>query len=226
MPPSKGLSSRSVFKFQSVKLFQINNSQFLNLRNTSILAYASNYDNEIISVPGDVFLTFSNITVVNNTLSIQDNTADIASLFSFRDNSQQVNLVSFIDSHFEDNQSIMSTMRISESVNININLTNNTFRNNFGLYGSAVLSILNKISKLNQLWATNNVFQNSQSIQKGGVFSITMGVQNVTLLNNIYINNSAQQGGVGYTSLANVMYYENNGTYIGNITSQFVLSLI
>ena len=190
------------------------------------MTYNGNYDNEIASDPGDVSLTFNNITVTNNTVNIQDDTADQANLFSFHDDSSQTNLISFVDSHFEDNILTMSTIKILESYKMSLNLTNNAFRNNFGLYGSAVLSIIDLPLKMNELWAVNNVFQDNHSAQRGGVFSIIIGFQNVTLLNNIYINNSALQGGVGYTSISSVMYYEDNGTYIGNITSQFVISLI
>ena len=92
------------------------------------------------------------------------------------------------------------------------------FLNNFGSYGSAILSILSLATNMHQLWVKGNVFQDNRSLQKGGVFSIIMSSPNVTLLNNVYINNSAQQGGVGYTILGNVMYYEDNGTYVGNTT--------
>ena len=95
MAPSKGLPSRAVFQLKSVKSLQINNSRFLNLQNTSILTYNGNYDNEIASDPGDVSLTFNNITVTNNTVNIQDDAADQANLFSFHDDSSQTNQISF-----------------------------------------------------------------------------------------------------------------------------------
>ena len=194
------------------------------MQNTSIITYASKYDNALTSVSDNVSMTFINITVVNNTINIQDDTVDQANLFSFQTAEPRPNTISFVDSHFENNNVTTSIIR-AKAFNVNLNLTNNTFRNNFGSSGSAVLSIINLRDYRSQLWIISNVFQDNHSPQKGGVFSILIALQNLTLLNNIYINNSAQQGGVGYTGIGDVMFYEDNNTYIGNITSQLFGSL-
>ena len=196
------------------------------MRNTSIMIYHSFNLNLIYLQDFNVSITFSNITVENNIVDIQDDIAAQANLFSFQGSGTRPTIISFVDSYFKDNKVASSIIKISETLEISLNLTNNTFRNNFGSYGSAIVSIANIPIYLNQLWATNNVFQDNHSLKKGAIFSIVLAIQNLTLLNNIYINNSAQQGGVGYTSMSSVVYYEDNGTYIGNITSQFFEGLI
>ena len=195
----------------------MNNSQFLNMQNVSIITFASSHESVLVGIGENVSLTFSNITVVNNTINIQDNTVDLANLFSFQNTIHQPTLISFVDSCFKDNKVTMSMIKFSEAYSFDLNLTNNTFCNNFGSYGSAVLSIINLPFFLSQLWAISNVFQDNHSSQKGGVFSVNIALETITLLNNIYVNNSAQQGGVGYTGIGDVKFYENNGTYIGNI---------
>ena len=226
MPLSEGLSSRGVFQFENVVSLQINNSRFLNLQNASIVTYSSSHQNALSFFVGFVYLTFSNITVANNTINIQDGAVDRANLFSFQNDAlNYFIIVDFIDSHFKDNKVTTSTIIISKANQINLQLKNNTFRNNVGSYGSAILSIINLYDTV-QLWVGDNKFQDNLSLQKGGVFSIIASSPNITLLNNVYINNSAQQGGVGYTILENVGYYEDNGTYIGNIISQLSVSLI
>ena len=197
------------------------NSRFLNMQNTSIMIYQS-IDINLLNYERDfnASIIFSNITVENNIVDIQDDTAAQANLFSFQGSGTKITIITFVDSHFKDNKVTSSIIKISETFKISLNLTNNIFRNNFGSYGSAIVSIANIPVFLNQLWATNNVFQDNYSLKKGAIFSIVLAIQNLTLLNNIYINNSAQQGGVGYTSMSSVVYYEDNGTYIGNITPQ------
>ena len=220
MIPSDGASPLFVFKLDRVIHIQMNNSRFLNMQNTSIVTFDSNNEGYLNTNNENVSMTFSNITVANNNLDIQDNTAAQANLFSFQGAGKQPTIISFVDSYFKDNKVTSSIIKISETSNISLNLTNNTFYNNFGSYGSAIVSITNMILYLNQLWVINNLFEDNHSLKKGAIFSIVLAIQNLTLLNNIYINNSAQQGGVGYTSNSNVMYYEDNGTYIGNITYQ------
>ena len=204
----------------------MNNSRFLNIQNASIVNNVHNIHDKLNFVDENVSLTFSNITVANNTINIQDNTSDRANLFSFQYPAYRKTIVSFADSYFKDNKVTMSMIKIYESFGVNLKLTNNTFSNNFGLYGSAIVSIINISFYRSWIRARSNLFQDNYSAQKGGVFFINIALENITLLNNIYINNSAQQGGVGYTGIGNVLYYEDNGTYIGNITSQLFGNLI
>ena len=190
---------------------QLNNSRFLNLQDASIMTYAGSGNGVY-----QVFLTFNNITVANNTISIQDDNADRANLFSLQ--GTKTTVISFVNSLFRDNKVTTSTINIYNTKKVKLLLTSNTFRNNFASYSSTIVSIRGLIV-CEEFLITNNLFQDNHSSQKGGVFSIISACETLQLKSNIYINNSAQKGGVGYFNLALIDLYEVNGTYIGKTPS-------
>lgn len=203
----------------------ISNSLFLNVQNTLLLGFF-NIDRTAVYESASVTnMIFNNLTVVNNTANYTDTNTRYASLFDMKSLLKSMS-IDFYNCFFQSNLVVDGIIGLSESLQINLTLVNNTFDDNFSSGTAAILSSQTIEYSMNQFAIINNVFTNNLCAGQGAVFTLIDSQNNMTLLNNIYINNSADQGGVGYVSDATLALSEVNGTYIGNKEFIFLFILI
>ena len=208
-----------IFQFVNVNYLSISNAQFLNVQNVVIFDFFNIDRSSIYDSPELTNMTFNNITVLNNTSLYQNPNTRFAALFDIRTPFEPVE-VSFLNSRFTNNKVASGIIQISESLKLDLNLINCTFEDNFASSTAAVLSAQSMQLSLNQMHIINSVFKNNYCPGQGGVFYFFNTHHNITALNNIYINNTAWKGGVGYAYSANLAYHEYNGTYISKSLSQ------
>ena len=201
--------------------FSVSNSRFLNLQRATIIylffvdaitAYQSNDITKIV---------IDNITVTGNIHNYSNYRSYSESLLYFQSMFRTVELT-FSNSLFANNKVTGGIIGLAESLQINLTLVNNTFDNNYGSSTGAVLSSQSMQNSLNQMHITHNVFTNNFCSGQGGIFYMFNTHCNITLLNNIYTNNTAQNGGVGYVYGAKLAYYEHNGTYNSNSSPKLI----
>ena len=159
-----------------------------------------------------ISLTFDSITVSNNSASYNKPSSRYGSLFDFKGFSKPV-VVSFTNSEFRDNKIVSGIIQTSESYHLDLYLLNSFFRHNLASSTASVLSAQIMQQNANKLQIANNIFKDNSCSQQGGLISLVDTWHNLTLLSNSYMNNSAQEGGVGYVLSSVLEFYEYNGTY-------------
>ena len=201
-----------IFQFVNVIYLSISNAQFSNIQNVIIFNFFNIDRSNIYDSPELTNMIFNNITVLNNSGNYQNTDSRFASLFDIKTLLKPIE-VSFLNSRFINNKIISGVIQISESFKVDLDLINCTFEGNFASITAAALSAQTMQDNLNNLQISNNIFKDNYSPGQGGVMSFINTQHNITSTNNTYINNSAQEGGVGYTFGSRLAYSELNSIY-------------
>jgi len=251
--PFSNIIKHQFFTLMGIETFEITNSQFKNNQNAVILSLFNLERTSFASSIKKTSLKFSNLTVTNNTANHVEKDTGFGSLFMFYspkkpvildfnnsslyNNTALTGLIAIsecyqIDAKIENNTfdhntateqgGVLWASSLRQNTNT-LNLTNNTFTNNYcnGIGGVYYIILANF-----QITLDNNIYKNNAATASGGVGYITRSDVLIAEKDSYYYGNSAgTNGGAWYLSLRitnndSPPYSINNNIFIKSSASQ------